>query len=99
MALRVPTLPSGAGRNFGHRNRLMPLTPFGASGRRASTRWMTLPPKSWSPEEMKILVPVIATLPSPFGTARVASRPRSVPAEASVSAMAPVHSPETIFGR
>ena len=33
------------------------------------------------------------------GSARVASRPRSVPAEASVSAMAPVHSPETIFGR
>ena len=77
----------------------MPFTPFGASGRRASTRWMTLPPKSWSPEEMKILVPVIAKLPSPFGTARVASRPRSVPAEDSVSAMAPVHSPEIIFGR
>jgi hypothetical protein len=42
---------------------------------------------------------VIAKLPSPFGTARVASRPRSVPADASVSAIAPVHSPEIIFGR
>ena len=35
---RSPGLPSAPTRNFGTRNRLMPFTPGGASGSRASTR-------------------------------------------------------------
>ena len=37
----------------------MPLMPFGASGSRASTRWMMFSVRSCSPAEMKIFVPVI----------------------------------------
>ena len=36
--LRIPGRPSSVGRNLGTRNKLMPLLPAGASGRRASTR-------------------------------------------------------------
>ena len=57
--LRGPTLPSSLGRNLGTRNRLMPLVPLGASGRRARTRWTMFSVRSCSPAEMKILVPVI----------------------------------------
>ncbi len=55
--LRGPASPSAPGRNFGTRNRLMPLMPLGASGRRASTRWTMFWLRSCSPAEMKILVP------------------------------------------
>ena len=54
-----PSVPSAFGRNFGTRNRLMPLMPGGASGRRASTRWTMFSVRSCSPAEMKILVPVM----------------------------------------
>ena len=37
-----PRLPSSLTRNFGTRNSEMPLTPCGASGNRARTRWMML---------------------------------------------------------
>ena len=40
-------------------NSEMPLVPAGASGRRASTRWMMFSAMSCSPNEMKIFVPVI----------------------------------------
>ncbi len=53
-----PASPSALGRNFGTRNREIPLMPLGASGRRASTRWMMFSDRSCSPAEMKILVPV-----------------------------------------
>ena len=58
--LRAPGLPSSLGRNFGTRNRLIPFTPAGASGRRARTRWTILSVRSWSPDEMKIFDPVTA---------------------------------------
>ncbi len=77
----------------------MPLVPIGASGRRASTRWMMFAAMSCSPLEMKILVPVIAYEPSPFGSALVRSRPRSVPQCGSVRHMVPVHSPDTSLPR
>ena len=57
--LRAPGPPCPSGRNFGTRNRLMPLMPGGASGIRASTKWMMLSVRSCSPAEMKILLPVI----------------------------------------
>ena len=41
--LRAPGLPASSGRNLGTRNRLIPFVPGAASGRRASTRWQTLP--------------------------------------------------------
>ena len=37
----------------------MPFVPGGASGVRASTRWMMLSVRSCSPKVMKIFVPVI----------------------------------------
>ncbi|MNJ30554.1 hypothetical protein D3C77_251540 [compost metagenome] len=77
----------------------MPLGPGGASGRRASTRWTMLSAASWSPQVMKIFWPVRAYVPSPLGTAVAVRAPRSEPACGSVSTMAPVHSPETSFGR
>jgi len=98
-ALRSPAPPCASGRNFGTMNSEMPLVPAGASGRRASTRWRMLADRSCSPDEMKILVPVIRWLPSACGSALLRSRPRSVPQCGSVRHIVPVHSPETIFGR
>ena len=93
--LRSPVLPSASTRSFGTMNMLMPLLPAGASGSRASTRCTMLPAMSCSPAVMKILVPLIEWEPSPFGTALVFSRPRSVPQCGSVRHMVPVHSPLT----
>ncbi|MNT59690.1 hypothetical protein D3C72_1972230 [compost metagenome] len=59
MGLRAPSEPSALTRNLGTRNRLMPLLPLGASGRRASTRCTMLSVMSCSPALMKILLPVI----------------------------------------
>ena len=56
--LRSPSVPSGFTSNLEARNRLMPFGPFGASGRRASTRWTMLSVASWSPQVMKIFWPV-----------------------------------------
>ena len=58
-SLRSPGVPSSFTMNFGTMNSEMPLVPAGASGRRASTRWMMFSAMSCSPKEMKILVPVI----------------------------------------
>ncbi len=55
--LRAPGLPCASGRNFGQTKSEMPRMPAGASGRRASTRWMMFAVRSCSPAEMKILVP------------------------------------------
>src|SRR5437763_345891 len=41
--------PSASGRNFGTRKSEMPRLPGGASGVRASTIWMMLSVRSWSP--------------------------------------------------
>ena len=56
-SLRAPRLPSALTRYFGTTNSEMPFTPSGASGVRASTRWMMLSAMSCSPQVMKILVP------------------------------------------
>ncbi|MNC70256.1 hypothetical protein D3C75_1210480 [compost metagenome] len=56
-ALRSPSEPSALTANLGVRNRLMPLGPAGASGRRASTKWTMLSVASWSPQVMKIFWP------------------------------------------
>ena len=52
---RTPILQ---GRFLGTMNRLMPFTPGGASGRRASTRWMMLSARSCSPPLIHILAPL-----------------------------------------
>jgi len=97
--LAVPGLPSSVGRNLGTRNRLMPRVPAGASGSLASTRCTMFSVRSWSPAEMKILVPVTWYAPSPAGTACVRMMPRSVPACASVRHIVPPHVPSTRRGR
>ena len=48
-SLRAPRLPSALTMNLGTTNSEMPFTPSGASGRRASTRWMMLSVRSCSP--------------------------------------------------
>jgi len=58
-ALRSPRLPSARGTNLGTTNNEIPLTLSGAPARLASTRWMMFSARSCSPDEMKILVPVI----------------------------------------
>ncbi|MNP52012.1 hypothetical protein D3C76_1463730 [compost metagenome] len=55
--------------------------------------------RSWSPAEMKIFVPVMRKLPSAKGSARLRSRPRSVPQCGSVRFMVPVQRPSIIGGR
>src|SRR3954464_15059828 len=96
--LRSPGDPSSLTMNLGTTNNEMPLLLSGAPGVLASTRWMMLLVRSCSPDEMKILVPVICQLPSAFGSARVRIRPRSVPQCGSVRFMVPPHSPDTILG-
>ena len=96
-ALRAPTLPSASGRNFGTMNSEIPLVPAGAS--LASTRWTMFSLRSCSPAEMNIFVPLIAWLPSAFGTARVLMMPRSVPQCGSVRHMVPVQVPAVIRAR
>ena len=56
--LRWPGRPSSLGNSFGTMKSEMPLMPFGASGRRARTRWTMFSVRSWSPDEMKIFEPV-----------------------------------------
>src|SRR5680860_506479 len=58
-AFLSPREPSSLTLYLGTRNRLMPLIPGGASGRRARTRWMMFSVKSWSPAVMNILFPLI----------------------------------------
>ena len=93
--LRSPTLPSRPTLNFGTTNSEMPLAPAGASGSLASTRWTMFGTRSCSPAVMKILVPVTEYLPSSIGSARVLSRPRSVPQCGSVRHIVPVQVPAT----
>ncbi|MNE20416.1 hypothetical protein D3C80_1135350 [compost metagenome] len=57
-ALFSPSEPSALTSTFGTRNSEMPFGPAGASGRRASTRWMMFSVRSWSPPVMKILLPL-----------------------------------------
>ena len=58
-SLRSPREPSSFTRNFGTMKHEMPLVPGGASGMRASTRWMMFSAMSCSPKVMKIFVPVM----------------------------------------
>ena len=53
------SVPSACGSFLGTRNNEIPLVPGGASGRRASTICTMFAAMSWSPAEMKILVPVM----------------------------------------
>ena len=58
-ALRAPSVPSAFTRNFGTMNSVVPRMPAGAPSTRASTRCTMFSVRSCSPDEMKILVPVI----------------------------------------
>jgi hypothetical protein len=58
-SLRAPSVPSSLTWYFGTVNSEMPLTPAGAPGMRASTRCTMFSVISWSPPEMKILLPLI----------------------------------------
>jgi hypothetical protein len=58
--LRGPSEPSSFTRYFGTMKSEMPFVPSGPPGILARTRWMMFSDRSCSPEEMKILVPVIA---------------------------------------
>jgi hypothetical protein len=49
----------GIDQELGHDEQADALDAGGASGRRASTRWMMLPAMSCSPALMKILLPVM----------------------------------------
>ena len=99
MPLRAPTVPSALGMNLGTMKSEMPLVPAGASGRRASTKCTMFEDRSCSPEEMKILVPLMAQAPSARGSALLRNMPKSVPQCGSVRHMVPVHSPDTMCGR
>mmetsp|Transcript_28950 Transcript_28950/g.68342 ORF Transcript_28950/g.68342 Transcript_28950/m.68342 type:complete len:241 (+) Transcript_28950:639-1361(+) len=77
--LRSPSEPSSPTLRLGTAKSEMPLMPSGASGNRASTQCTMLSVRSWSPHEMKILVPVMEKLPSPLGTALVDTWARSLP--------------------
>ena len=57
--LRGPGRPSSPGMNLGTRNNDIPRVPGGASGSFASTRCSMFSPRSCSPAEMKIFVPVM----------------------------------------
>ena len=54
MGLRSPKLPSLLTLNLGTKNKLMPLLPGGASGKRANTKCTMLDVKLCSPALMKI---------------------------------------------
>ncbi len=58
-SLRSPSVPSALTRNFGTMKSEIPFVPSGASGSRASTRWMMFSAMSCSPNVMKIFVPVM----------------------------------------
>ncbi len=94
IALRVPS-----GSHFGATASDRPFVPGGASGSRHSTRWTMLSVRSWSPPEMKIFVPLrrsatpLATAAPSAGSARVRTRPRSLPACGSVRFIVASHSP------
>mmetsp|Transcript_56474 Transcript_56474/g.156141 ORF Transcript_56474/g.156141 Transcript_56474/m.156141 type:complete len:201 (-) Transcript_56474:527-1129(-) len=91
--LRSPTVPSSSMVFLGTRKREMPFVPAGAPGRRARTQWTMLSTISWSPHEMKILVPLILYDPSACGSALVLTWPRSEPHWGSVRHIVPVNSP------
>ena len=97
--LASPKLPSALTKNLGTANSEIPLTPSGASGKRANTKWMMLSARSWSPDEIKIFSPLMANTSSPAGTALVRNKAKSVPAWDSVKFMVPVHSPLTSFAK
>ena len=81
--------PEPSSRSRGTMKRLSPLVPVGASGVRARTRWMMFSARSWSPLEMKTLVPSILYVPPPIAVARVTTAPTSEPACASVRHIVP----------
>ncbi len=57
-SLRAPRRPSASTRYLGTMNREMPFTPAGASGSLARTMCTMFSDNSWSPAEMKILLPL-----------------------------------------
>ena len=73
--------------------------PGAEPGVRASTKWMMLSVRSWSPHEMKIFVPVISHRPSGRGVATDRIAPTSDPASGSVIHIVPAHSPVTSLGQ
>mmetsp|Transcript_51535 Transcript_51535/g.102199 ORF Transcript_51535/g.102199 Transcript_51535/m.102199 type:complete len:313 (-) Transcript_51535:244-1182(-) len=111
MRLVLTPFNDPSGSFLGTRNKEIPRVPAGlaaaggASGRRASTQCTMLSVKSWSPHEMKILVPVMlyesGSLSLTLGlfTALVMTWPRSLPHPGSVKHMVPMVSPLTRSGR
>jgi len=61
-SLLGPSVPSGLTVYLGTTKSVRPLVPAGVAGpsTRARTRWTMFSARSWSPPEMKILVPVMA---------------------------------------
>mmetsp|Transcript_25623 Transcript_25623/g.55387 ORF Transcript_25623/g.55387 Transcript_25623/m.55387 type:complete len:228 (-) Transcript_25623:444-1127(-) len=96
--LRSPTTPESSTWAFGTRKSEMPLVPSGAPGSRASTQCTMFSVMSCSPQEMKILVPVMRYEPSSANSAFVVTCPRSEPHCGSVKHIVPVNSPEIIGG-
>ena len=99
IGLRLPIEPSALGINLGVINSEIPLEPLGASGKRASTKWIMLAAMSCSPAEINILLPVILYEPSACGSALLRNIPKSVPQCGSVKHIVPVHSPDTNLGK
>ena len=57
--LRAPSVPSAVRQELRHHEQADPSIPGGASGRRASTRWMMFSARSCSPALMKIFDPLM----------------------------------------
>ena len=77
-------------------NSEMPLTPGGAPGIRASTRWTMFSANSWSPPEIHILVPKSRYVPSACGSARVVMSASELPACGSDRHMVPKNRPSSM---
>jgi hypothetical protein len=96
-SLLPPTLPAASMRFLGTMNSDSPLVPGGAPSTRARTRWTMFSARSWSPPEMKTLVPLMEYFPLPSRCAVVFAAPTSLPACASVRHIVPPQVPSTIF--
>src|SRR4029453_6688827 len=79
-SLLPPTFPSAEIFFLGTMNSDRPLVPGGAPSTRARTRCTMFSARSWSPPEMKTLVPLMAYLPFGSRLALVFAAPTSVPA-------------------
>ena len=93
--LRVPRLPSAFGRNFGTRNRLMPCVPAGASGQARQHQMDDVLGEVMLARRDEDLGAGDLVAAVGRGSARVRTRPRSVPHWGSVRHMVPAHVPSS----